>query len=139
MNTSPTLRGRGRLWAAGAVAAGAAAAVLFRFDPMQVSFYPRCPLFVLTGLLCPGCGALRAGHALLHGDLPAALGFNGFLVVALPFLAWALLRSGVLATTGRRLPAPRLSARGAWTLFAGLMLFTVLRNLPFAPFTLLAP
>lgn len=139
MNASLSLRGQGRLWAAGAVAALAAAAVLFRFDPMRFGFYPKCPLFVTTGLLCPGCGALRAGHALLHGDLPAALGFNLFLVVALPFLAWALLRSGVLATTGHRLPAPRLSARGAWALFAALMLFTVLRNLPFAPFTLLAP
>lgn len=141
MNASPFLRGRGTLWmaGAGAVAASAAAALLFRFDPMRVGFYPRCPLFVLTGLYCPGCGALRAGHALLHGDVMAALDFNVVLTVALPFLAYALVRSGTRATTGRILPAPRLSGRGAWGLFAVLMLFTVLRNLPFAPFTLLAP
>lgn len=127
------------LWAAGAAAALGAAAVLARFDPLQADFYPRCPLFVLTGLYCPGCGALRAGHALLNGDVVAALDFNVFLTLALPFLAYALLRQGTQAATGRLLPAPRLSARGARVLVAALLVFTVLRNLPFAPFTLLAP
>ena len=138
MNAPLSLRGRGAVWAVGGVAALSAAALLFRFDPMKVDFYPRCPLFLLTGLLCPGCGALRAGHALLHGDVAAALGFNAMLIVALPFLAYALVRTA-LGARGDGLPAVRVSTRGAWALFGVVVAFGGLRNLPFAPFTLLAP
>lgn len=138
MEARPSLPGRGTLWAAGAAAALAAAAVLFRFDPMKVDFYPKCPLFVLTGLLCPGCGALRAGHALLHGDLGAALGFNALLTLALPLVLYALLQP-LARSRGAPLPALRVSTGGAWALLGVLLAFGVVRNFPFAPFTLLAP
>ena len=61
--------------------------MLDRYPPLEVHFYPRCPLFVLTGIYCPGCGALWAGHALLHGHLDAAFGYNALFVVDAPFLA----------------------------------------------------
>jgi hypothetical protein len=54
----------------------AAGGVLFAFDPAVTSWFPSCPLFALTGWLCPFCGSLRAFHALLHGHLGAALSFN---------------------------------------------------------------
>lgn len=122
-----------------AAAASGAAAVLFRFDPMQVDFYPRCPLLVFTGIYCPGCGGLRAMHALLHGDVAAAFGFNPLLMLTLPFLAYALLSLATDASLGRRLPAPYLPGRGIWALFGVIMVFTVLRNLPYYPLVLLAP
>lgn len=130
---------RGAAWLAAPALAAAAAAVLFRFDPMQVDFYPRCPLFVLTGLYCPGCGALRAGHALLHGDVAAALGFNVLFVLALPvfgYLAVSRLRE---LLTGRPLPTRFLPASGIWTILGVLVGFAVLRNLPYEPFVVLAP
>lgn len=123
--------------AAAAVLALAGAAVLYRFDPMQAAFYPRCPLFVLTGLYCPGCGALRAGHALLHGDLAGALGFNALLVLALPLFALAGAARLREAWSGHRLPL--LPAAGIWGILILLVGFSVLRNLPFAPFQILAP
>jgi hypothetical protein len=129
-----------RRWAAAALAAASAsAAVLFRFDPMQVAFYPRCPLFLLTGLYCPGCGALRAGHALLHGELVQALGFNVLFVLALPAFAYVAASRVREAWGGRPLPAPFLPAAGIWGILGLLVGFSVLRNLPFEPFTLLAP
>ena len=54
----------------------AAAAVLFAFDPAVTSWFPSCPLFAVTGWLCPFCGTLRAAHALLHGHVGAALALN---------------------------------------------------------------
>jgi hypothetical protein len=119
--------------------AAAGAAVLFRFDPMRVDFYPRCPLFLLTGLYCPGCGALRAGHALLHGDLAAALGFNVLFVLALPVFAYIAVSRLREAVTGRPLPAPFLPASGIWAILTVLVGFSVLRNLPYEPFVILAP
>jgi hypothetical protein len=65
------------------------AAILYRFDPETVHFFPRCVFHELTGLQCPGCGTTRALHHLLHGDLAGALHFNAMLFVVAPFAAIA--------------------------------------------------
>ena len=61
-------------------------AVLYGFNPEAHGFYPRCPLFALTGLQCAGCGTLRALHCMLHGEFSRAFAFNPLLVVAGPAL-----------------------------------------------------
>ena len=66
-------------------------AVLYLFDPTQHGFYPRCHFHALTGLDCPGCGGLRATHALLHGEVAAAWRLNALYVAALPVVLLALL------------------------------------------------
>lgn len=40
---------------------------------------------LLTGLSCPACGIQRFVHALLHGHLQEAVGYNYYLVYALPY------------------------------------------------------
>ena len=49
--------------------------------------YPRCMFRQLTGLQCPGCGSQRAIHALLHGHVAEAWGYNALLLVELPLIA----------------------------------------------------
>lgn len=118
-------------WLPWAIAIGLAASVsvLFFFDPVRWPFYPRCFLHEATGLLCPGCGSLRALHQLLHGHLAAAVHFNPLLVVSLPLLAWQALRLALRYPAGRAAP---LSIRPAWlcAALAVLVVFTVLRNVP---------
>lgn len=105
----------------------AAIVVLYCFGPMQVSFYPRCPSKLLTGYDCPGCGTLRALHALSHGDVAAAWRFNAALFFALP--------AAVVFFIGDRPRAPRwASAAAHWRyspviLLAAIVLWTVFRNL----------
>jgi hypothetical protein len=120
------------------LAALAAGAVLFLFNPSEHSFYPFCLFYRTTGLLCPGCGGLRAMHQLLHGHLAAAFRFNALFICSLPFLGWWGLRC-VLARI-RHQPAP-MGFRPAWLWFgfAVLVLFGILRNLPFAQQVCLAP
>jgi hypothetical protein len=114
--------------------------VLLRiFDPTTSGIFPPCPLHYLTGLYCPGCGSLRAIHALLHGNLHDAWAMNPLTVVLLPFLAYGLASEALLAWRGRGLPQPMLSAAGIRTLCAVIVLFGVVRNLPLHPFNLLAP
>jgi hypothetical protein len=112
--------------------------VLFCFDPRQYHFYPVCLFHRTTGLLCPGCGALRALHQLLHGHLTAAFRFNPMLMVSLPFLFWLGARYGL--QRARNQPV-RIGVRPMWLWLAlvALLLVSVLRNLPGAPFTLLCP
>ena len=60
--------------------------VLTLVDPAQSIWIPKCPVKLLTGLQCPGCGFQRAAHALMHGDVLGALRFNWFLLYAVPYL-----------------------------------------------------
>jgi hypothetical protein len=103
-------------------------------DPSRPGFYPTCPVKALTGLNCPGCGALRSVHALVHGDLSAALHFNAALMIFLPILLVTWLR----AMGGRPPLAARWSRTAAVTSLALLAAWTVARNLPFVPFNALA-
>ncbi len=110
--------------------AGLAAAILFRFDPQRFHFYPVCLFHRVTGLLCPGCGALRALHQLLHGHFLAALQCNALLVLSLPLLAFITGRSVLTKLQGRH-PAIAFRAAWLWSAVAVVVIFTVLRNLPF--------
>jgi len=79
----------------GVLALGGAGAVLLLFvDPNKPgNLLPKCPFNWLTGLNCPGCGATRMVHALLHGDIAAAWHFNAFLLaVGVPFFVWVFAR-----------------------------------------------
>ena len=89
---------------------------------------PACPLRALTGLDCPLCGATRATHALLRGDVLTALDFNALYVLALPILALLVVR---WFRTGR----VAVRSTWAWAAFAVVVGFGVVRNLP--PFTVL--
>ena len=101
----------------GGVLLGGAAAILYRFDPAMVHFYPRCPFHALTGLQCPGCGTTRALHHLLHGDVAGAFRLNAMLFVALPFSA--------IATASRRLATHPLTG---WTALALTIVWWIGRN-----------
>ena len=128
-------------WGAVAVAGvlPAAAAVLYWVPPDERSFYPRCMFHQVTGLHCPGCGATRCLHALVHGDLPQAAAYNVFFLVVLPFLVVWAVRWWYSAFTGRPLGTWRYPAWFAWAFLGVTMTFWVVRNLPFPPFDWLAP
>lgn len=110
-------------------------ALLTRFDPRTAGFFPPCVFHRLTGLQCPGCGATRAMHALVHGDFVGALHDNAMFVLMLPAIA-VLLGAEILLPPARR---PFVPGWAIWTLFAVLMTFTVARNIPVYPLNLLAP
>jgi len=114
--------------------------VVFRiFDPSQLRFLPRCPFLVLTGFYCPGCGALRALHQLLMGNVGNALAFNPFAVLATPFLVYGGVSFLSFRVRGRYLPRIFVPARWIWGLCAAIVLFGVLRNIPVYPLNMLAP
>ncbi|MGN6245295.1 MAG: DUF2752 domain-containing protein [Motilibacteraceae bacterium] len=122
-----------------AAAAGGlpALAYLWAVSPEQPGHYPLCPLYWATGIYCPGCGTLRAAHALLHGDLATALHRNVLVVLAAPLVALLWLEWTARAARGR--PARRLALSTPATVVVVVLLvaYGVLRNLPWGAF--LAP
>jgi hypothetical protein len=121
-----------------ALSMAAAAAVLYLFNPTQHGFYPFCLLYRSTGLLCPGCGGLRAIHQLLHGHLSAAFRFNALFVCSLPFLTWFGAKHLLAKVRGESRPV-LVRPVWLWIGFVVLVVFGVLRNLPFAHAAWLAP
>ncbi|RZK22967.1 MAG: DUF2752 domain-containing protein [Hymenobacter sp.] len=116
-----------------------AGALYYGLDPARYPF-PRCPFYLLTGLFCPGCGSQRATHALLHGHVGQAAGLNLLAVAALPLLAIGAVDGVWAGLTG----VPRRAALLyrpwlGWLTVACTLAFAVLRNLPGALGTWLAP
>jgi len=105
----------------------ASCAVLAVVDPNGGP--PSCPLKALTGLDCPFCGGLRGTHALLTGDVGAALDQN----VLLPFFLVGSLVVWLLwfraSWQGRRL-VWRGGRTTALAVTLALLAFAVVRNLP---------
>ncbi len=56
------------------------------FDPTYSPFAPKCIFRLLTGYDCPACGGQRALHALLNGEIAQAIGYNPYLIIAVPYL-----------------------------------------------------
>jgi len=117
-------------WWAGvlAVAGLVGLVVLARVEPAGQGFFPRCWLFQTTGLRCPGCGATRALHALLHGNLTEAIRLNALLVLALPAGAWLALRGMRGWWTGRWWRDPVTHPAGLAVLSGLAMGFGLARN-----------
>ncbi|WP_239152849.1 DUF2752 domain-containing protein [Virgisporangium aliadipatigenens] len=123
-----------------AVAGGclATAGYVLALNPTDggASDVPACLVRLTTGFDCPGCGGTRAAWFLAHGDLAAAAQHHLLFVFMVPFIAYAYVAWVAGVVFHRRLPMPRLSMPLVWGFLGAWAVFTVLRNLPFAPFTL---
>lgn len=104
-----------------------AAVVLFFFNPGEYGFYPFCVFHRTTGLLCPGCGSLRALHQLLHGHILEAFRLNALFVSSLPFWGWLGLRL-MLVVFGKPVRPLNVTPRWLWLGLTLVIGFGVFRN-----------
>lgn len=111
-------------------AAGAAWFTVAALGPEAAVPLP-CPLLELSGLSCPFCGGTRAAYALAHGDVATAVGHNAVVVLAVPVLVVLWFRWSVRRARGVRGPMVTISAGALLAMGAGLVVFAVVRNLPF--------
>lgn len=107
-------------------------AVIYRFPPTEYSFYPRCPIYLTTHWLCPGCGSTRALHALLHLDLRTALHYNALFTLLAPFFCLWLGFICYRAMRYDQFPKLAIPRSAAVCLMVAVVLFTVARNTMFA-------
>ena len=102
---------------------------LYNHKPTSGNKYlPKCIFHEMTHLYCPGCGVTRAYYSLLHGDFAMAFRYNP---MVFPLVTMAVLIAIF----------PRLSRTNyvIVPLLIVIITFWIVRNLPWYPFTLLAP
>src|SRR6476620_3089167 len=116
------------------------ALLYFFIYPTYGKYFPKCLFYTFTGLYCPGCGSQRAVVALLHGNIITALRDNLLAVAALPFLAYSFLNL-CLSTLNKKQLNTKIfySPFFVKVVLILVIIFSILRNIPVYPFSLLAP
>ncbi|MDE7080990.1 MAG: DUF2752 domain-containing protein [Muribaculaceae bacterium] len=93
---------RGAALVAGTIVLIAVIIVLWKVNPVEAVWMPKCVVHSLTGWQCPGCGITRALHAALHGHFAEAIRYNYFLLLSLPYLLAVATVSWIPALRRRR-------------------------------------
>lgn len=117
----------------------AALALVSAFPPSQFNFYPKCMMYQWTGLHCPGCGGTRAVHELSQGRLQDAVRMNALVILFLPILMAALVWQYFAYDQKKPFFQLVTGPESAWAIAILVIGFGVLRNIPIAPFSWLAP
>jgi Protein of unknown function (DUF2752) len=125
-----TVTSRARPWVVLACFA-AVAAYVSMVDPDESGHYPTCPFLYLTGYYCPGCGSLRMVHALTHGQVSQGFGRNPLAFLMIPVLGYLWVRWVISSRRGEPLKSRLFDPRVIWAFTAVIMVFWVIRNLPF--------
>ena len=113
---------------------------LYFHNPIGNSILPKCIFLKLTGFYCPGCGATRATYYLLHGNILSAFSYNQLYVLFLPFMVYLyILNLGIKINGKELLKVPRFNLFFYISVGSIIMVFCLLRNIHYYPFTLLAP
>ena len=130
----------------GFVLLGIAVFFLIRYyylnDPevsQEGTVFAVCPFHYITGLHCPGCGSQRAIHDLLHLRLYEAIKHN----LLIGIVALVILAKGYAVWSQKYAAAYYYNLNNkswfTYSIVVIVILFWVLRNLPFTPFSKLAP
>jgi len=127
------------LAAAGAIGLIGGSLAVAYFNPSNVSFFPVCPLYSMTGIACPGCGLTRGFHALSHGDVVSALDYNALLPFYAFIFGYFFVSLVLMAVKGRGLSFNIFRPKMIWSFLAISLVFAVVRNLPVYPFSVLYP
>lgn len=107
-------------------------------DPSKPDFFP-CLTYNYLGIYCAGCGSSRAIHQLLHGNFVLAFRYNPLMLLSMLFFLYAGAKIQINRLLGRTPPRFFATSASVYTALIILVLYTVLRNLPIFPLTLLAP
>ena len=111
----------------------------FSINPSNVDFLPKCPLYLTTGIYCPGCGSQRATHHLLNFNFLGVLHQNILYIFGLLILAYHSIIEGINFIFKKNIYNYIYHPKTPIVILIIVILFWVLRNIPYEPFNWLAP
>lgn len=124
-----------------AIAVGVIGLGIFYFfiNPQEANFLPECPLHATTGFYCPGCGSQRATHQLLNFNIFGVLQQNVLYLISLWILGYHLIITGINTIFKKQLYNYIYHPKTPLVILVFIIIFWILRNIPYYPFNLLAP
>lgn len=102
-----------------------------RFSPEEYRFFPKCPVYLLTGYQCPGCGSQRAFYHLFHGNFITAFRYNPLMMLLIPYILTGICLEYIVNRDNpqtNRLRELLFGKRAIPVLAVIFLLFTIFRN-----------
>ena len=121
------------------VLAVALTALYLFIDPSEVDFLPKCPMYGITGVYCPGCGSQRATHQLLNLNIIGVLEQNVLFLGGLLILGYHLTVTCLNVFFRKKMYNYLYHPYTPKIILVVIIIFWILRNIPSYPFNLLAP
>lgn len=120
-------------------AASLLAYIYFKYDPINNILFPKCPLYATTGIYCPGCGSQRATHALLNFNIIDVFRSNFLFLPAFGLLFYHYVIQAFNYFFEKKYISILDKKNAPKYIFVIVILYWILRNIPYWPFTFLAP
>lgn len=106
--------------------------VYSQYNPENYFFFPKCPVYTLTGYKCPGCGSQRAFYHLFNGHLQTAFLYNPLMMLLVPYILLGIYLIYIANPVHSRTLRIRRVFFGKWALLVlsiAIVGYTILRNL----------
>ena len=103
------------------------------YDPEKFRFYPKCPVYLLTGYQCPGCGSQRALYHLFQGNFATAFHHNPLIMLLIPYILSGIFLEYMINRNKPAIARVRVILFGKCAILVLatiFILFTVFRNFP---------
>jgi len=111
----------------------------FFINPSEVDFLPKCPLYVTTGVYCPGCGSQRATHQLLQLNILGVLQQNVLYFLGILILGYHFIVTSLNSILKKNFYNYIYHPKTPLILLVLIIFYWILRNIPYYPFNILAP
>ena len=102
------------------------------YNPENYRIFPKCPVYLLTGYQCPGCGSQRAFYHLFNGDIITAFRYNPLFMLLVPYVLSGIYIEYIANKTKPRIVRIRELLFGKWAavvLGIIIVIYTIFRNL----------
>jgi hypothetical protein len=111
----------------------------YNLNPSDVNFFPKCPLYVTTGIYCPGCGSQRATHQLLQFNLLGVLQQNILYFAGIILIAYHVIVTSLNLYVKKNIYNYLYHPKTPIIILIIVIIYWILRNIPYYPFNILAP
>ncbi|WP_408612159.1 DUF2752 domain-containing protein [Flavivirga spongiicola] len=111
----------------------------YNYNPSIYNIFPKCPLYSLTGIYCPGCGSQRATHQFLQGHILDGIKHNFLIILLVVVLLYDASIKLIKIVFNRAFINLLHASKTTYTILIIIILFWILRNINLYPFTILAP